>query len=496
VRFSTSNYQLGKVMGVFFGSTLVFAKNLYSGFPSFFMGDDLGWVTAVQLETHQVSHSLASLTAEVSGKWRPLAQFFMGLVIRASGLTPLTYFVASSILLALVACVASDLFVRLSKPLSPLANNICRALLITAIMCGAPADLFTFSPFSVMELPPALLSLLALNSYLRVSHSHRTITVQVVFMVWVSALFHERYLVFVLVVWILTVLEIFDNSRDSKRLATAFGLNAGITVAYCCLKTQVIGVPFIAAGGESSIEEGLSLLGLFRRLSDGLVAALGSNGVASIYYWSDGRPLLLHKSLFNEAIALAIFVFIVFGLFSKSSKSISVSESRTRRATECSDRWVVIAIGIASLIPGITVVSRIEARWLFLSWILFLVLAVASSVSISPRVSIALLLVAGIASANPSFTRAYRDIHQTQTDRLIERVERVSETWIEPQEHWDLSYINRRISGYWDTQNSILFQRINRPPSGISLGQIRCDAPKCLLVIQYPNDTDVIRLQS
>jgi hypothetical protein len=279
----------------------------------------------------------------------------------------------------------------------------------------------------------------------------------------------------------------------SAEAVRAFSINIGASIGYWYVKTQIVKVPFLVAGGEDSISAGLGIRGLALRWSDAFVASLGFNSGAGVFYWADGTISVLSREPESLILSALIAILIILPFL---SHRLGVRFSFIGQGEQVGDMRLRVAVYVAviALLPGVTIVSRIEARWVFLSWIIVLVAATSQAIRISLRLTASLFILVLASVVNPNLTERWREIHVFPADRMVEEIRNTSPRSPADKNEWSLLYLNRRISGYWDTQEQKLFEMIPHRPLDIDFESTNCELKTCLLVVQYPAETDIVVL--
>lgn len=325
-------------------------------------GDDYLTVSAFIAEKNFFSGILHSGLS----KWRPLNNIYLYFSSKNFGFDYLPYLVVNRLLLILCGVTIGLLTYSLFKSLLAVAL-VSYAVTISHLTYMGQITVFGFLEFgSTVFLMVAIYS--AISSIELQEKSPRSaefLQILSASSFLCSCLTHERFQIGSLCFWYLFK----KMSRKSKRIQSRSLLFLFIPCLITVIKL-IGGINPLAGGGEASFTAtvfdslkrnfGHSILGLFGYYS-GSGKGFGSSAVDELSSYN-------HLRILGLAITLLPFSFICLHLFIQVIRQKPLAEIVNYKF------WFLGSLLIFFLIPGSTVISRIEARWLYQSQVLLLIL--------------------------------------------------------------------------------------------------------------------------
>ena len=437
---------------------------------AYFYGDDYLVYEASRLPYGYASQPLLGLLQAGGGKYRPLFTPLVAVALKFFGNSYLGFQSVSWVLLVLVATVAASIVLEITTSL------LATYMTIFAVTTSRFTWYGQTSVHGLMEFLALLLLLIAIRFHLRYLATRSTTNlVATVLAVAASSFVHERYLIAVVIFWILTFVA---HRSWGKRMAGLSLLFPSVVLAHIVLKNVVIGVSYIKGGGETSLSGSLGpwiIIHFFLSV----VGTLGFSSGVNDYFLRNGYQLIdPFQRTIGVISARTAFAGLALLLLFYVAALLRRSLSKPRVGPPLLSLWLLC---LTLLIPPSTVISRIETRWLLGSFICAFI-ATATMISALPRgsnkktvvgLAIALLLI--------STYHYQRSLDTFSYDRRIAQSV-LNEASLKSTEgrKWNLAIRSREVIP-WMFGYGRAFSQLDFPPRSVTFGPT-CTASPCLLV--------------
>lgn len=347
-------------------------------FGDILLGDDLqvweGHIGGTFASSIQESLRNASLD-----KWRPLNTTAMITILKMFETSYRSYYWFSTVLIgALLVAV----FVGARSLLGTQSNReskVATYLLVLAIG-SSPFTYFGRSGvFGFLEFMPLILCVSSFAIYQRAKILHSPLLVAYSALVALAGgLVHERYLAYSAMMMLLVAWHARREPRFRGLWLTYFGN----VVFYVYSAGVVLNANTLKGGGEANLNESAGVW-ILRRIFFAVLHLAGGAGGESVYF-DPFRPTAFSPGMtfgqnYSLLFPIAIGCLVLLMLVGVVRETIRRTEGPPKHHAWPNLRVEVLLIAIALLLPGATVVQRIEARWLFGSLVFFCLLLSAFS---------------------------------------------------------------------------------------------------------------------
>ncbi len=338
-----------------------------------FIGDDLEVLAS--FENGKYASTIAGSIRDFSlDKWRPINTLAMHFLLGLFGNNP-DGFSKWSIALVVTLCLVATFVISRICSRTSRKFSLAGSILLSLVLSTSP---FLFMPrtsvFGFLEITPILLVLLAYFLFdLKFHGAARPRLTYSVLLGLAAALIHERFLAFSIGMIVLCVLR----ARRDERYRGAWMGFAGNIFFYLYTSGIVLGANPLKGGGEYSLD-GTWGIWIAHRLLVCLLHILGGSG-GNFIYFSVKSP----TELLNGNTVLGSFNLVVPILVSLIGIIIFISKSRYRNderdlvdVSKLHPQQVereLFFLGLTLIIPAATVIGRIEPRWLFPTFVFWII---------------------------------------------------------------------------------------------------------------------------
>jgi len=298
-------------------------------------------------------------------KWRPVNTTAMIAILNMFGTSYQNYFWFSTVLIgALLVAV----FVGAKSLLGRHQNRAAKVAmyLVVLVIGSSPFTYFGRSGvFGFLEFMPLVLCVSSFIIYqkAKIDHSRRSIVYSSL-VALIGGLIHERYLAFSAVMMLLISL----HARSEPRFKGLWLIYFGNICFYVYSAGVVLNANTLKGGGEAKLNESAGLW-ILSRVYFAMLHLVGGAGGEQVYF-DPSRPTAFAPGMTFEQNYEWILP-VVIG-FVASLLCIGIVRESFRRTTPWEQQssqsrlqFEMLLVATALLIPGATVLQRIEARWLF-----------------------------------------------------------------------------------------------------------------------------------
>ena len=441
---------------------LIFHLPLWDG-PMY--GDDYLLVRGA-LQPNGNNGFLQDIWLTGGGKWRPANTPILLWLAKRWEFAYLPYQVLNLVLLVICASIVGLASYYISKSL------VTSALGAFTISVSHFTWLAQISVYGVMELSAAIFFILACICTLRIFTVSEKKSPNLALSTFASATFlllstltHERYLFASLGFWL--VFLIYSSSSSlSVFLPHIFIM---IPVLHLFFKGILLGLNPLTGGGESNLRD-VGGLWIFRNLGDALLGVFGYYSGSGKYYsdWSLGR-LAEDSDLGFVGLAIALIPILIF-LFAILLKRIRF-EFKTLMKTSQLEIFLFLTFFL-TLIPGATVIQRIEFRWLFVPQIMLILLflSIVTRMTLSSRIKTLFMISLPICFIFLSLYYRHESkvftLLRDQPSELVRTIEKIAPK----QGIWflEINQIDSTMPTYWQLGYFGIFSQMKNPPYQIA----------------------------
>ena len=346
-------------VGSFVGTSLMGLTYLVVGIPKYFFGDDFLLLNASRREGGYAS-SISSCVSDIGmGKWRPMFSCIASPMLKLFGDQYWYYFLTNLALIFFVCVVAGNLLQRIAK--FPKWNAAFFAFVL-------PFSRFAWygrvSPYGVMEFGALLFALLFLRQCASaLARQTRSSWYIAGGLVCLSALFHERYLVLLGSLFLVSILNVRNKRTPVPIVPWILFSGLYLAVKVFLLQTD----PFIG-GGEVALRSSAGTW-ILEHFLVGLKAIVGIGNGTNINFDQSGYMRLpgLGASGMVWLVALVLSVLIILTWKATIHQDVFISKSDISKELveqQIIMRQLLATSALLLIIPASTIISRIEGRWL------------------------------------------------------------------------------------------------------------------------------------
>ena len=401
-------------------------------------------------------------------KWRPFSTIPLVLLSRYSGFDNRYFVLANLILLSILASIVGCYLYSLSKRISIALTSIA-AIAITPFNWYSQTSLFGLMEISAIIMCIIGLLLLCKNFE---NETGSRFALAYLFLV-ASSLCHERFLIVAMSCWSYSLF--FRRSRKNNRFSIYL---LTIPLLHIFIKGFVLRIDPLTGGGEANLRSSFGpwILGHFR---DSLSALFGMKSGMGIYY-SDGTFQTTASSSHLEFFGLLIFLpafFSLVYLFLKRADSAIASKSPLSSLLLAKSGLFLIS-ALALLIPGATVLDRVEGRWLLAPQIFMLIAFVGFVIYLChenspvPKISryLALSFSLAIVTTGLIYRGQFKDYLALQSQPTIALQELNSVVPV--NEDWGVlvNQTDTSMPTTWQFGYGAIFSQLKNPPSFVYFG--------------------------
>lgn len=300
-----------------------------------------------------------------------------------------------------------------------------------------------------------------------------------------SSFTHERYLLAPIAIWSFLLFCAARKKLPKIKISGTLVLLIGPVLNWF-LKVKVLGINFLAGGGEAQFVES-SGLWIIHHAGMGILGVLGFSNGDNDYFSTSGWGLLdgNGNSQFQDVNRwiriIIVFTLIIYALW------FVRRQAKTKILSDCAmpqdqflNRGILIFAFLATLLPASTVISRTEGRWLQAPEICFWLIMISLIPRINKKSASTLLIsVFAVSQIISISTRPSMEKYLFSQNSAL-AVMASAEQYAPKSGAWNLNVISNQLIP-WQFAYGRAFSQLEHPPITATINGRDCSHP-CLQI--------------
>ena len=327
-----------------------------------FFGDDFDAINA-RINGRYASNPITALSESYGEKWRPLNTFVMTFLLKFLNDSYLLCYLLSIFLLLLLTITCVIFLRNYLQKMSHLEKLVCELILVALIATSPLTWMAKSGVFGFLELAPAIFIIFSFQQFSKMKQVNSNLPlIYSVLLIMIAVLIHERHNAIAIGFAAISYFQAKDNPRF-KGVWLAYLL---VPIFFVYSTAVVLKIDPLVGGGEERIINSYGTWMIFRPfVAMGLL--LFGSGRIWVSNSSNNQDMFDYVRVF---LTLAPFLTVLATFVRQLNKSQLLKPLSHFRISKTGEIFV---IAFFAVLPSATVVSRIEGRWLFISYLFVII---------------------------------------------------------------------------------------------------------------------------